>query len=118
VWGVDSRGPIGSGGRPTQTKRVGVSGTFLTFSAEQFVLRAFMSRKSKLKAKLLSGDADKNFDWNELCTLSSNLGSPSRVVKVAIERLRKTAWLKSLICNPRRTARLSHIKSGRFVISF
>jgi predicted RNA binding protein YcfA (HicA-like mRNA interferase family) len=46
----------------------------LTFSTEQLVLRALMSRKSKLKAKLLSGGADKNFDWNELCTLIQQLG--------------------------------------------
>ena len=37
-----------------------------------------MARRDKLKAKLLSGDQDKNFDFDELCSLLSHLGFTER----------------------------------------
>jgi hypothetical protein len=33
-----------------------------------------MSKKQKLREKLLDGNADKNFDLQELCTLAQHLG--------------------------------------------
>jgi predicted RNA binding protein YcfA (HicA-like mRNA interferase family) len=40
-----------------------------------------MSRKEKLKEKLLSGSQDNNFSFDELCTLISHLGFTERQAK-------------------------------------
>jgi hypothetical protein len=37
-----------------------------------------MAKRDKLKEKLLSGDHDKNFDFDELCTLVLQLGFTER----------------------------------------
>lgn len=37
-----------------------------------------MAKRDKLKEKLLSGDQDKNFDFDELCTLVLHLGFTER----------------------------------------
>ncbi|MBV8278777.1 MAG: type II toxin-antitoxin system HicA family toxin [Verrucomicrobia bacterium] len=37
-----------------------------------------MAKRDKLKAKLLSGDQDNNFDFDELCTLLLQLGFTER----------------------------------------
>ncbi len=37
-----------------------------------------MAKRDKLKEKLLSGEADNNFDFDELCTLLLHLGFSER----------------------------------------